>query len=186
MKDEEIIERLFCREDAVLEKIASLYGRLIESVLRGILHDKSDVEECANDVLWAVWNSIPPNRPERLSSYLCTLAKRIGIDRIRHNACQKRNPGFTVLLSELEECIAEDSEPSVAEDGDAEIRDTLDRFLRELDRETRILFLRRYVYAESVSDLSARFGIRENTICVKLSRARAKLKRFLMNEGIRR
>ena len=184
MEDKAIISRLFERQEDALQEISLSYGRLYTSVFRGILSDESDIEECKDDLLLSVWNSIPPNAPQRLSPYLCALAKRIAIDRLRHNTRKKRNPGFTVLLSELEDCIP-DEEPSSEDDPGDVIRDALNRFLRGLDKENRVLFLRRYVYSESVSDLSARFGIKENSINKKLSRTRQKLKEFLTKEGIR-
>lgn len=85
MKDEAIIGMLFDRNDTALPEITKKYGMLYAGVLRGILNEESDIEECANDVLLTAWNSIPPNRPERLAPYLCTLAKRTGIDRVRYN-----------------------------------------------------------------------------------------------------
>lgn len=185
MKDETIIQMLFDRDETALQEISSGYGRLYASVLRGILSNESDVEECANDVLVSAWNTIPPNRPAHLSAYLCSLAKRIGIDRLRYNVSLKRNPKFVVLLSELEECIADESEPFTEEEDGGMIRDALNRFLRGLDRETRVLFIRRYVYSETVSELSERFQIKENTITQKLSRSRKKLKQFLTKEGIK-
>ena len=184
MEDQAIIQRLFERDESALQEISSRYGRLYAGVLHGILREEPDVEECKNDVLLSVWNSIPPHRPERLAPFLSALAKRIGIDRLRHNTRQKRNPGFILLLSELEECIS-DEEPFAEDDRGEEIREALNRFLRELDKETRVLFLRRYVYSETAAELSERFGIKENTINKKLQRTRKKLKEYLEKEGIR-
>ena len=184
MEDQTIITRLWERDESALQEISARYGRLYTGVLRGILGDASDVEECKNDVLLSAWNSIPPNRPERLSSFLCTLAKRIGIDRLRHNTRLKRDPGFTVMLSELEECLS-DSEPFAEDDSGRDIREALNRFLREQDKETRVLFLRRYVYSETAAELAERFGIKENSVNKKLMRTRKKLQQFLMKEGIR-
>lgn len=183
MKDEEIMDLLFARNQDALPFLCEKYGRLYGSVLRGILREESDIEECGDDVLLSVWNSIPPNRPERLSSYLCAIAKRVGIDRLRYNTRARRAPGFVLALSELEECLP-DEEPIGEEDGSGLLRDALDRFLRRLEPSARVLFLRRYVYGETPAELASRFDLRENTVCAKLSRTRKKLKEFLESEGI--
>ena len=60
----------------------------------------------------------------------------------------------------------------------------LSDFIRGLDPETRVLFVRRYVYTESVSSLAKRFQMKEGTVSVRLLRARKKLKTFLEKEGI--
>ena len=183
MEDQEIIGLFFERNETALSEISRRYRRLYDSVIHRILSDDSDTEECSNDVLLAAWNSIPPHRPERLAPYLCALAKRIAVDRLRHNTREKRNPGYVLMLSELEECLS-DEEPMAPENDGEEIREALNRFLRGLDTESRVLFLRRYVYSDTTAELSERFGLKENTVCAKLIRTRKKLKQFLTKEGI--
>ena len=72
-----MIDRLFRREETALDDVARQYSRLYKGIIRGVLSDEQDVEECANDVLLAVWNSIPPNRPRSLVAYLLHMAPRL-------------------------------------------------------------------------------------------------------------
>ena len=146
------------------------------------MQDSQDVEECSNDTLMAVWNSIPPNRPQNLSAYICTLARRIGIDRLRYQTRKKRGTGYDFALSELENCLP-DTQISNPED-DIHIRAVLSKFLKELDVTTRVLFIRRYVWLEAVSSLAKRYNMAENTISARLLRARKKLKKVLEKEDI--
>ncbi|MBO5270719.1 MAG: hypothetical protein J6B77_08030, partial [Clostridia bacterium] len=67
MNDRELVEALFQRKESALRDVITAYGALCRSVLRNLLSAQSDVEECENDVYLAVWNSIPPNRPESLA-----------------------------------------------------------------------------------------------------------------------
>ena len=184
MDDQKIIELLFLRTESALDEISRKYSRLYTGILREIVSDACDAEECANDVLLAVWNSIPPHRPKNLSAYICKLARRIGIDRFRYNTVGKRN-GYTVALEELTECLpSENPFGEQAEQSEA-IRNILSEFIRGLDPETEILFVRRYIYLESVMSLAERFEMDENRVAVKLCRARKKLKKLLEKEGIR-
>lgn len=184
MEDNRIIDLLFSRSEAALDALSQKYSRLYKGVLGGILCDACDVEECANDVLLAVWNSIPPNRPEHLPAYLCKIARHMGINRVKYQTRQKRDSGYTVTLSELDDCIP-DRAAQVGQDTESErIRTVLSDFLRELDVEMRVLFIRRYIYLESVTSLAERFGMRENHVSVKLLRARKKLKKLLEKEEI--
>lgn len=178
MEDDQIKIMLFERSEAALNTLAQKYAGLYKPVLWEILRNESDVEECANDVLLAVWNSIPPNDPQNLPAYLCRIARRIGIDKLRHRTRKKRDSGYTVSLSELNECLP-DSGGLPGENDDGQIRKVLSEFVRGLDPETRVLFLRRYVYLESVASLAKRFSLSENYIAVKLYRARKKLKKAL-------
>jgi len=88
------------------------------------------------------------------------------------------------MLSELGDCLpAEEMSESRNEDGET-IRSVLSAFLRGLEPETEILFVRRYMYLESVTDLAKRFDLDENRISVKLYRARKKLRKMLEKEGV--
>lgn len=184
MNDLNIIELLWERSETALTEVSEKYSRLYKGIIREILGDDSDADECANDVLLAVWNSIPPNRPDSLPAYLCKLARRIGIDRLRHDTRQKRNGGYTIALSELEECLPDGEPADDSREQSQRIREVLTEFLKALDPETEILFVRRYVYLESVTDLAKRFEMKENRISARLYRVRLKLKRMLEKEGI--
>ena len=56
-------------------------------------------------------------------------------------------------------------------------------FLYSLNDEDRFLFIRRYWYADSVSDLSAMTGGSPNRVSLRLFRVREKLKKRLIKEG---
>ena len=182
MEDSKIVEMLFERDENALEEISRKYSRLYTGVLRETCRDESDVSECANDCLLATWNSIPPNRPNNLGSYLCKIARRIGINKYRHNTRQKRGEGYTALLGELEDCLPDESvDLSAVPQG--KIKKILEDFLKGLDGETRVLFVRRYFYLESVASLAEHFEMRENLVSVKLHRSRARLAKILKEEG---
>ncbi|MBQ7365434.1 MAG: sigma-70 family RNA polymerase sigma factor [Clostridia bacterium] len=185
MDDNRIIALLFERAETALDEVSRKYSRLYKGILREVVSDACDVEECANDVLLAVWNTIPPNRPNSLSSYLCKIARNIGINRFKYNTRAKRSCGYTVMLSELEDCLPAEASLDDSDAYSESIRLVLSDFIRSLDPETEILFVRRYLYLESVNELSKRFGLSENRISVKLYRARKKLKKVLEKEGIK-
>lgn len=110
MDDNMIIASFWERRESVLEDVSAKYAKLYHGILREILIDEGDVEECANDTLLALWNSIPPNRPNHLPSYICMIARRIGINRYKHNTRQKRGGGYMLLLAELEDSIPDETE----------------------------------------------------------------------------
>ena len=181
MDDREIIELLFLRTESALDEISRKYSHLYMGIIKALIDDSRDAEECANDVLLAVWNSIPPNKPDHLSAYVCKLARRIGIDRFRHNTVGKRNGTYVLTLDELEECIAStEGDPT---DGVA-LREALDRFLREQPAQSRIVFLQRYWYFRSIKEIAKDADMSENAVKVMLHRVRERLKAFLEKEGI--
>ena len=182
MDDISIIDGLFCRDEEALRCLSLKYAPLYRSVICGALSDKCDVEECENDLLLAIWNAIPPQRPKNLRAYVCTLARRISIDKLKYNTRKKRSRDNTVMLSELEDCIP--SRDGAYDGKSQELQRVLNDFLRSVDRETRVLFIRRYVYLESAKSLGERFDISVTSVNVKLYRARKKLKKLLEKEKI--
>ena len=183
MKDSELIALLLARKEEALEAVKKHYSGIIRSILRKMLQDAGDVEECENDVLLAVWNSIPPQRPQCFGAYVSSLARRTAIDRVRYNTRSKRAAAYEVDLEELAEVLPDSTGQETETDNQA-IRDCLNRFLHALDSQTQTLFVRRYLWGESVEELAARFAIAENTVSVRLMRARKKLKAALEKEDI--
>ena len=186
MEDVKIIEMLFERQEKVLELISSKFKNLYKSVIEQILDDKEDVLECENDVLLAIWNSIPPNRPNSLAAYICKLARNISINRYKYNKRAKRDSGYALVLDELGECIPDKISKTLYDDiaEQKEIKTILNDFIKGLDAETRVIFIRRYFYLESVSSIAKRYKISENAVAVKLHRTRKKLHKLLEEEGI--
>ena len=182
MEDRQIITALLSRNEKALEMLSEKYRRLYQRILWDILEDTQDVEECANDTLMAVWSSIPPNNPQNLPAYICQLARRIGIDRLRYRTRKKRGSGYDAVLSELENCLPDQC--NISPEDSIHIRTVLSRFVRELDPVTQVLFVRRYVWLESVESLAKRYRFSENTVAVRLYRARKKLKKVLEKEEI--
>lgn len=187
MEDREIVCLLFERSEDGLEELEKKYSKLYRGIFNGILADIGDAEECENDLLVALWNSIPPNRPEYLSAYVCRIARNIAINRCKKEKRQKRNGGIFVLIDELEECLPQingDGYENEAKFDSQIISRVIDSLISNLDAETRVIFVRRYMYGESVASLAERFGYSERYVSVKLFRVRKKLRAALEREGI--
>jgi RNA polymerase sigma-70 factor (ECF subfamily) len=88
-----------------------------------------------------------------------------------------------VALDELEDCLASSS--TVESELDANrLAELFDDFLDGLDKENRVMFVRRYWFSESISDIAARFGMNEHAVSARLLRIREKLRRYLSEKGV--
>lgn len=104
--DKRMTELIYARDEAGLRAAAERYGSLCRCIAAGILTSSEDAEECFNDALLAVWNSIPPNRPASLSAYICRITRNIALNRRRSATCRKRGGAEEPLpFAELEECL---------------------------------------------------------------------------------
>ena len=183
MEDQTIIDLFELRSEKAVGELADKYGKLCNRIAVNILKNERDAEECVNDAYLGVWNTIPPQKPEKLGSYVCRIVRNLAVKQYHYNTAQKRNSYYDAALEELSECLP--SGENVEETCDArELSQVLNRFLATLDKESRMLFVRRYWYADSVSALAEMFQLNPHTVSVRLSRLRQKLNRFLKEEGI--
>ena len=106
LKDTEILDLYFQRDQRALAETQKAYGNYCYSIAWRILNDKEDAEECVNDTWLKAWNAIPPSRPMRLSLFLGTITRNLSLDRWKGKKAMKRGRGETqVALEELSECI---------------------------------------------------------------------------------
>lgn len=182
LDDSRIIELFYARSEQAVTELANKYGAVCKKVAYNILHNPLDAEECVNDAYLGVWNSIPPQKPERLLAYVCRIVRNISVAKYHAAAAVKRSSHYDAVLDELEECFA--SVDSVESEVAAkELSHALNRFLGLLDQESRVIFVRRYWYADSVGAIAAKVKRSENSVSVRLFRIRGKLKKYLKREG---
>ncbi len=184
MKDREIVRLFLRRDEAAIEQVQQAYELYCRSIVSRILRDETDVSECVNDVWLAAWNSIPPNEPERLATYLGKLARNIAIDRVRANGAQKRcAEQYALSLDELAEVISDGGSPE-QQAQHRELERAIGEFVRGLPELQRRVFLCRYWYLDSLAEIGARFGYSESKVKSMLHRTREKLKRYLQKEEL--
>ena len=182
MEDKRIIDLYFKRDESAIAETAFKYGGLVRSIARNILRSDADAEECENDVYNAAWNAIPPERPENFSAFLGRITRNIALDRYDYNTAAKRNGSFDLILSELEECISS-RETTESEYEQKLIAEYIDKFLRQLDYTKRVVFIRRYWYADTVEETARFLGWSVPKTKSVLSRTRKKLRAYLEQEG---
>lgn len=183
MADNEIIDLFFARSEQAITELDTKYGHTCRKLSFNILNDHLDVEECMNDSYLGVWNAIPPQRPDPLLAFLCRIVRNLSIARYRHNTAQKRNSAFDLALSELEYCIA--SPDTVEQSLEVKLlAQTIEQFLDTLTVENRVIFMRRYWFADSYADIAERTGLTQKNVSVRLNRLRRSLRDFLCKEGV--
>ena len=105
LEDSKIIDLFFGRSEQAIDELNRKYGPAVKKTAANILRDRLDVEECVNDTYMKAWESIPPQSPNPLQSYVCKIARNLAINRYHANRAEKRNRGFDLILDEMEECI---------------------------------------------------------------------------------
>lgn len=113
MDDKDIIDLYFSRDEKALEYTAQKYDSYCYAIAHRILGSEEDAKECVNDVLLAAWDSIPPNRPEKLSLYLGKITKNLSVNKLRTINAKKRGADYVrVCLDELGEVVPAENDPT--------------------------------------------------------------------------
>ncbi|NLE14203.1 MAG: hypothetical protein GX628_11070 [Clostridiales bacterium] len=106
MDDSKIIELFFERSEQAIIELSKKYGSICDRVAYNILNNRSDAEECVNDAYLAVWNAIPPQRPDPLLSYVCRIVRNLALKKYHANTALKRNSMYDVCLDEIVDCFS--------------------------------------------------------------------------------
>jgi RNA polymerase sigma-70 factor (ECF subfamily) len=184
MDDTMILELYQSRSESAIAETARKYGSYCLAIATNILKDRRDAEECVNDTYYKVWEAVPPQQPAVFSSFIGRITRNTSLDKYKARSRKKRAGNeFTLLLSELEDCIPSGSR--VEDEVDEMLTAAcIDNFLSGIDKESRVIFMRRYFYADSVKQVAERLAMSESKIKSNLFRTRNKLKAHLESEGI--
>jgi len=183
MEDHEIVALYWDRCEAAVRETQIKYDRYLTKVAHNILNDLEDSRESVNDTYLAAWNSIPPQKPGALSTYLAKLTRRISIDRFRYRTRDKRLASeYAISLSELSDCVSGGNTTEEAMDYTL-LTQAIAAFLRTLPEQSRSVFLCRYYFLDSVKETASHCGITESKCKTLLHRTRLGLKDYLIKEG---
>ena len=182
MDDLQIIELYFARDEQAIKETDRKYGKMCFRVAKNLLFNNEDSEECVNDTYLTVWNKIPPTRPNNFTAFICKITRNLSLKRLEISNAMKRSADAIISLSEIETTLPDYNIAQGVED--EELGKLISKFLwseKELDRN---VFLRKYWFFDSISDIAERYSMNENSVKSMLFRSRNRLRDFLRKEGI--
>lgn len=182
MEDAKILDLYFARDEDAIRETDTAYGKRLHTLAKNILQSREDAEESVNDTYAEVWKSIPPRRPKYFFAFLASICRHLSLNRVDWKQAAKRRAQVVPLTEEMENCI-----PDAVHERQMEAKELgrlLDLFLESLPKDSRLIFLRRYWYVDSVPEIAARYGMTESKVKMQLSRTKEKLRLFLEQEGI--
>ena len=184
MEDVKIIDLYFQRSENAIKETDNKYGGYCKVIANNIVGNISDSEECVNDTYLKLWNSIPPSVPKVFKAYVGKIIRNFAISKYRKNNCDKRGSGdVSLVVEEIEEFLpAVDNVDTIIESN--LVLKVVNKVLVALPEENRKMFVRRYWYADSISNIAKKFNATESKVKSVLFRIRNILKEELSKEDI--
>lgn len=184
MDDNRIVALYWARSENAINETALKYGKYCYAIAYNIFSSSEDADESVNDTYLGAWNSIPPNRPSILSTFLGKITRRISLNRWREKHTDKRGGGeVPLVLDELADCIPSDNDVESNLQA-ADLAKTIDSFILALPDTERRVFVCRYWYFDSILAICKQFGYSQSKIKSMLHRTRGKLLLHLKKEGV--
>ena len=175
MDDLDLLEGLRQGNQDAFEALLSRYNGMMTYIVRGILVDSQETEECLAQIQARLWEKRSGYQEERasLATWITAICRNAAYDRLRF---RQRH---TEQASSLEEWIP-DPAPSPEELVlRQERRERLKNALNALRDAERRLFYRKYYYLQSTAQIAAELGLSERAVEGRLYRIRARLQKLL-------
>lgn len=183
MEDNNIVQLYFKRDENAIAITSEKYGAKLRRISYNITLDHQTSEECENDTYLEAWKRIPPAEPkDYLFAFLIRIIRHISIDVCRKKCALKRDAYIVSLSEELENCIPAMNgvEDMLYEKYTGKL---ISEFLHTISQEKRVMFMRRYFYLDSISDIAKRMNISESKVKTTIFRVRNNLRVYLEKEG---
>ena len=182
MEDAKIIDLYFARNEDAIRQTDAAYGRKLFFLADRILHDTQDSEESVSDTYMKTWETIPPIRPVYFYAYLAKICRFFALGKLDWKAAAKRKADVVSLTDEMALCIPDHRKET--EVSSKQIGRAMNEFLGNLNQESRVIFLRRYWFCDTIAEIAERYGISESKVKMRLHRTRTQLANYLNKEGI--
>ncbi len=181
--DKEIVDMYFSRDEKALKETQRKYRSYLLKIATNILQSSSQADECLDDVYLKAWNTIPPQKPENLATYLGKIARNIAIDLFRKRAAAKRkNTEYAQSVDELCETLPANNLTENEVEA-KELGQLINSFVSALPQNSREVFVGRYYYMDSIKEIARYTKNSEANVKNILYRTRNKLKEFLAEKG---
>ncbi|MCZ2074791.1 MAG: sigma-70 family RNA polymerase sigma factor [Bryobacterales bacterium] len=177
-EEADLVRRVQAKDETAFREIVERYQAKVFSIIYGILRNRNDAEDIAQQVFSKVYFSIGNfDFRSSLLTWIYKITVNECYDYLRKKRVRKLV--YESDFSEEDTLRMENSEaaadPGSRIDTDLARRDYIMKLLSKVSEEDRTLILLKELEGHSVEELAQMMGMNENTIKVKLFRARQKL-----------
>lgn len=172
MTETELIDLMRQKNDHAMQMFLQTYGPLMRYIIRPILPDEREQEECLLDAAMRIWEKINLYDQEKgsFAAWITVITRNTALNRARKYApdTQELTPDIPDPKADPEKLLLE-----------RERRERLSRAIAALRREEQLLLYRKYYYRQPIRQIAAELGTTERVVEGKLYRLKKKLRKQL-------
>ena len=157
LEDQQLMNGILRRLPEALERLYKRYRVVLKSIIMQVLHDETEADDVLQEVFLQVWDRAPSysSGKGKLMSWLCTLARRRAIDRLRqHSAYRRATDRYEVSCNHSDKGIDE-SHTVEREAFRDDLRSLLDQQLNTLPPNQREVIRLAFLEEKSQREISA-------------------------------
>ena len=172
MDERTMMQKIAAGDEAALRVLLRRYGPLIRYILRPILPDSRDREECWADISVKLWQTAADFDAEKgtLKAWLTAISRNAALNRARAKGTED---------APLEDTVPHGDGSAEDEVLRREQRARLRAVIAALPVQERDLFYRKYYYCQSTAQMAAELSLTERAVEGRLYRLRQKLRQQL-------
>lgn len=169
--DDRILELLSAGDQEGITLLQKQYGNMVRYIVRGILPDAQDAEECVSDIYLRVWERFSSfdRAKGSLAAWLTAVARNAAVDRRRRS----RTP---------DEGWDEQAGASPSPEDEVLRRERIEQLRKAvgaLKASDQLLFYRKYYYLQPTAQIAAEMGLSERAVEGRLYRLRRRLQKAI-------
>ncbi len=132
--DQELMSGLLNRDPDALAQLHQRYRAILRSIIMQVLHDDAEADDLLQEVFLQVWNRADSysSGKGKLVSWLCTLARRRAIDRLRQHSAYRRATDRYEVSCNWDDKAVEDTHTVEREACQADLRALLEQHMKTL------------------------------------------------------
>ena len=184
LSDEQIIDLYFAREERAIAETDKKYCEYLHTVAYNILANEQDAEECLQDTYLRTWDAIPPERPSIFHAFLAKITRNLSLNRIEKANRKRRVPAEACYPMDEVQDFLPDPHDLAKDVQAATVRRILAEYLDGTTERRLYIFISRFFYSYTVSQIAARLGCSTSTVNKELAEIKRELRACFEKEGI--
>jgi len=178
MQEADIIEMLRKQHPDGAAQLLNHYGPLMRYVIKPIIANEQDREECLSEVVMRILEKIHLYDEERGSwtAWITSVTRSVALNKLRSSKKHYEDVEVTV------ETPSQDPTPE-EQLLRRECQNELRKAVSQLSQQDRLIFYRKYYYLQTTAQIASEIGMTERAIEGRLYRIKKRLRKLLGGDG---